>query len=159
IMTSRNAPASPQDAGVQIRINAGDLRRMVNEVDEALVQSGAEIYRQGNRIVEVIPDQILTAGGKRVGALRLSQIQLPRLLEMLSGVAAFEKYSRMSRSWERADCPKTLAEAYLARDGRWSLRPLLGVITAPTLGPDGSVLDRPGYDAATGLVYDPQGVM
>jgi hypothetical protein len=33
-------------------------------------------------------------------------------------------------------------------------RPLAGVVTAPTLRPDGSLIDRPGYDAVTGLYYD-----
>jgi putative DNA primase/helicase len=34
----------------------------------------------------------------------------------------------------------------------WPFPPLLGVISTPTLRPDGSLLDRPGYDPATGLV-------
>jgi len=29
------------------------------------------------------------------------------------------------------------------------------VVTAPTLRQDGSVLDRPGYDTPTGLIYEP----
>ena len=32
------------------------------------------------------------------------------------------------------------------------MRELRGVITAPTLRPDGSLLDGPGYDSATGLL-------
>jgi putative DNA primase/helicase len=36
------------------------------------------------------------------------------------------------------------------------LRPLTGIANAPTLRSDGSLLDKPGYDAATGLLYVPQ---
>jgi hypothetical protein len=32
---------------------------------------------------------------------------------------------------------------------------LKGIISAPTMRPDGSILERPGYDVATGLLYDP----
>src|SRR5690606_12107681 len=50
-----------------------------------------------------------------------------------------------------------LAETYLAREGQWRLPVLTGIINAPTLREDGSILDQPGYDAQTGLLFDPQG--
>jgi hypothetical protein len=38
----------------------------------------------------------------------------------------------------------------------WSgVRPLLGVIETPSMRPDGTLIDTPGYDAATGFVYIP----
>src|SRR5204863_334210 len=55
------------------------------------------------------------------------------------------------------DCPKEVAETYLEREGQWQLPALTRVISAPTLRADGSVLDEPGYDARTGLLFDPQG--
>lgn len=39
-----------------------------------------------------------------------------------------------------------------SRDGEWRFPPLAGVLTCPTLRPDGSLLDRPGYDAETRLL-------
>jgi hypothetical protein len=56
------------------------------------------------------------------------------------------------------DCPRLVAEAYLARDGDWRLRPLLAVTTAPTFRPDMSIIETPGYDTATGLLFNPLGV-
>ena len=50
-----------------------------------------------------------------------------------------------------------IAEAYIERVGAWNLRPLLGVINAPTLRSDGSILQLPGYDEVTGLLFDPAG--
>ena len=35
---------------------------------------------------------------------------------------------------------------------------LTGIINCPTLRPDGLILDLPGYDAQTGLLFDPQDV-
>ena len=38
---------------------------------------------------------------------------------------------------------------------QWKFQPLEGIIEAPVLRPDGSILDTPGYDAATRLYYSP----
>jgi hypothetical protein len=44
-----------------------------------------------------------------------------------------------------------------AERGEWpELRRLEAVVEAPTLRPDGTVLDARGYDAATGLLYEPR---
>ena len=34
-------------------------------------------------------------------------------------------------------------------------KPLKGIITTPTIRPDGSILQTPGYDESTGLIYEP----
>jgi len=36
---------------------------------------------------------------------------------------------------------------------QWPVPPIVGVIETPTMRPDGSILDVPGYDAATGYLY------
>ena len=51
-----------------------------------------------------------------------------------------------------ADPPTWLSQQINARSGERGLRELNGIITAPTLRPDGSLLCTPGYDVATGLL-------
>lgn len=51
------------------------------------------------------------------------------------------------------DAPNAIANAILAKHGGRNFRKLTAVTTAPTLRPDGSVLDEPGHDAVTGLMY------
>ena len=51
------------------------------------------------------------------------------------------------------DAPTYIANAIIAKHGSRNFRKLTAVTTAPTLRPDGSVLDDPGHDAATGLLY------
>lgn len=51
------------------------------------------------------------------------------------------------------DAPRTIASAIMAKHGSRHFRKLIAVTTAPTLRPDGSVLDLPGHDQATGLLY------
>lgn len=51
------------------------------------------------------------------------------------------------------DAPTYIAKAIIAKHGGRNFRKLTAVTTAPTLRPDGSVLDEPGHDPATGLMY------
>lgn len=51
------------------------------------------------------------------------------------------------------DPPPAIARAILAKHGERGFLRLVGVVTAPTLRRDGSILDRPGHDAASGLLY------
>ena len=70
-----------------------------------------------------------------------------------------------SQFWKRnadgeavdADPPGSLLKQIIAQGERRRLKPLDGVITAPTIRLDGSVLDAPGYDAETRLLFDPMG--
>src|SRR5215212_9477681 len=50
--------------------------------------------------------------------------------------------------------PRDVAR-YALSATRWALPALSGITTIPTFRPDGSVLDKRGYDRVTGLVYDP----
>ena len=52
-----------------------------------------------------------------------------------------------------ANCPERIAQTILDLHGERGLPKLQGVITAPTLRPDGSIFDSPGYDTLTGLFY------
>lgn len=51
------------------------------------------------------------------------------------------------------DAPLAVARAVLAKHGGRGFGALQAVVTAPTLRPDGTVLDEPGFDQASGLLY------
>lgn len=51
--------------------------------------------------------------------------------------------------------PSDRVRAVIER-GHWpGYRPLIGVLEAPSMRPDGSIIQTRGYDAATGYLYDP----
>lgn len=50
------------------------------------------------------------------------------------------------------DCPPKVALLYLSREGMWRLPHLTGIVEAPIMRPDGSILTTAGYDEATGLL-------
>ncbi len=51
------------------------------------------------------------------------------------------------------DAPVAVATAIIAKHGSRDFRRLAAVCTAPILRPDGSILDTPGHDEKTGLLY------
>ena len=50
-----------------------------------------------------------------------------------------------------------VVKALEQRTGRYRFPVLAGIVNAPTMRADGTILDVPGYDAATGLLFDPSG--
>src|SRR6516225_1393232 len=61
-------------------------------------------------------------------------------------------FKQSAKGWRRIDPPKEVIETLLTR-GDWEFPSIIGIVTSPTLRPDLSVLDAPGYDAATGLWF------
>lgn len=50
--------------------------------------------------------------------------------------------------------PAEVIKVFLAAKGHWTLPTLTGLVNCPIIRPDGSVLDKPGYDDLTGLYAD-----
>jgi hypothetical protein len=151
----------PETAGASnhpaIKIRGGDLPRMVDEAESALVAARG-LYQRGSFIVRPAVADIATFHDKSTRGHRLVPVRLNHMRETLTAAACWQRYDARSKAWRPVDCPADVAATYLEREGRWKLPVLAGLINAPTLRPDGSVLDTPGYDAATGFLYDPLGL-
>jgi hypothetical protein len=78
------------------------------------------------------------------------------IAEAMTASARWERFDSRRGEWVATDCTLRIAETYVAREGMWKLPVLTGLINSPTLRPDGSILDRPGYDVSTGMLFDPQ---
>ena len=72
-------------------------------------------------------------------------------------LARLQRYDKRAARWFDVDAPTMLARGLLAAAPWHSLPVLQGIIEAPTLRPDGSLLESPGYDVSTGLLFDPGG--
>lgn len=91
----------------------------------------------------------------------IMQIDRAALRNELNSVANFYAARKVRGSeddYELKDVPppKDLADQILAlAPSNWPLPALKSIVEAPVLRPDGSILDRPGYDKATQLYYVP----
>jgi hypothetical protein len=138
-----------------IRVVAGELPRMVDEAEAVLVDTEAPIFQRGSMLVVVGESIIKTKRGDVKGP-RMMPVSSPLLLEQLNRRIRFEKYDGRTDTWKAVNCPKAVAETYLARP-RWDVLALMGIVEAPTLRWDGTVLNTPGYDKDMGLILLPGG--
>jgi len=126
------------------------------------MESGLQLYQRDSpmTLVRVVRRQASSVRHYRrpPGILGLVTIDPHYLGEQLTRCALWEKFDTRSKEWRRINCPDEVVSKYLARLGEWNLPRLSGAISAPTLRPDGTILQEPGYDAAMQVYYDPCGV-
>ena len=157
--SSRDASdeSSTQGNRPLIRIRAGQMPETIDEAEEALLGSGLGFYQRGSIVVRPAMVPVAISGGRQIDAPRLVHVKAHHMAEAFTKAAHWERFDMRAGEWIPTDCSQRLAETYLAREGQWRLPVLTGIINAPTLRDDGSILDQPGYDAQTGLLFDPQG--
>lgn len=139
-----------------ITLRPGFLHEAVDAVEEALISAGVPIYQRYDTIVRAVR---LTVGvdqdgvDRDSGALILQQVVSPWLREQFSRAIPWQKPTK--DGYQRIDPPQDAATTYLARVGDWKVPFLQGVTQSPTLRADGTVLQAPGYDPSSALLYDP----
>jgi hypothetical protein len=136
-----------------------DQTAVAREAAQALTAE-PNLYERHAKIVHLtgVPADTVRAGLKRFAGSPLIVETQPALLTALASKHAafihFDKRRKGGGEWVRGSPPPWLANVLLQQASQnWPFRHLAGVIQAPTLREDGTVLDRPGYDGASGLLY------
>ncbi|MGF3026936.1 hypothetical protein ACQVP2_29480 [Methylobacterium aquaticum] len=143
--------AGRDDDGSAIRIKGGEQPRVVDEAEAALIAAGEPLFIRAGKIVSPITEQAQAAGDRTTIVARLNPLCADALTDILGRVATFQRYSEQRQQWYRVDPPQWIANMLLVRRGRWNIPAIAGVIAAPTMRPDGSILSIPGYDPTTRL--------
>lgn len=139
-----------------IVVRGGQLPAEVDQAEVALLKANYGVYQRGESLVRVVrlPQSEGDDGVQRPsGALLVYSIVSAWLREKFA----------LAADWFRPgdegnipiNPPVGHANALLARVGEWKAPVLLGVVSCPTMRKDGSILQEPGYDRASGLLYDP----
>jgi hypothetical protein len=97
----------------------------------------------------------LAANGRKTITARLSAFSADSFIEPVAEAAIFQRWSVRKKSWADVDPPTQLVRMALARARRWAYPHVSGIITTPTLRPDGSLLAAPGYDPPSELYLLP----
>jgi hypothetical protein len=151
--TGCNVDAAPWP---QICVVPGELPRVVNEAESALLGLDREIYQRGGMIVRPVLTPVATFHDQETEAWRLLEVSRGHLAETLARAAQWIKYESRRKKWVTIDVPGLVIEAYQGRVGEWKLPVLTGVTGTPQLRGDGSLHDVPGYDPISGLLYKPE---
>ena len=116
-------------------------------------------FQRAGALVHVIVDGSPTSGiDVPDGARRIRPLPQSLLRERIATGARLystvERHGELVRTSQRP--PKWLVEAIDERGEypRDVVRPIEGILTAPTLRADGTILQRPGYDDETGLLLE-----
>jgi len=155
--TDHDGHTTEDDGRPTIRVYAGFLHETVDKAEGALMQAKLGYYQRGSIVVRPAMVPVDVSGGRIVAVPRLVDVNAHHMAEALTRAARWERFDKRAEEWLRTDCPHRIAETFLAREGQWRLPVLTGMIISPTLRADGSILDLPGYDTETGLLFDPKG--
>jgi putative DNA primase/helicase len=144
-----------------IRVAGGDLAREADEAERALIGAGLPIFVRAGALVSPVCEEAPAAKDRKTTIARLRKLTVDGIIDLLSRYADFQRYDARAKKWVSIDPPERVAKIILSREGAGKFPQVSGIITTPTLRPDGSVLAEPGYDASTRLylALDPQFTM
>lgn len=149
---------APRSERPVVQIAEGWRTDAIDEAEKHFVKRDRELFHRAREIVRIVPVEVDVGDGRRAWALEIVPVGVQHMRERFTRVVDLRRFDKRAKEWRSVDCPKDFAEAYFERVGWWRVPELRGVVTAPTLRPDGTVLDRPGYDKRTKIYFDPRGV-
>jgi putative DNA primase/helicase len=130
--------------------NLNRLWEMVERTEAALVRAGVEIYQMSGKLVRPVIAEVDATKGRKTKVAVLVVIERDYLKNELSRWINFGRWVKGDRAG--IEPPNQVIGVILDGYGRWTFPTVTGVICAPTLRRDGSVLAVEGFDPATGLI-------
>lgn len=146
----RPAPDGPTIPDIMI---VPEIHTVIDRMTEVLVTDN-ELYRRGGKLVHVIrADDALPGAVPDTPIIR--EVPVTLLITRVSRHARCVRYNASIKEWVATVPPTNLVRA-VHEQGEWpGVRSLRGIVEAPSMRPDGTVIQTPGYDAATGYLYAP----
>ena len=173
IDTGRAMPRSSGADELSVVMVGPDIHRVADQALVALAQRPSVYQRAGVGLAHIVRAPELPASmSDHARDLRpppmapiIEAIPVATVAEWLSACVDFRAPDGRTRDADgnprlrRVQPPGAVVAALAARrgEGLTGVRPLMGVIEAPALRPDGSIITSPGYDHATGLFLVWQG--
>jgi hypothetical protein len=166
VETSHEAPApapgtpppEEDDDRPTIELVAGDEPRIVDEIEAAVILADLGLYQRGGLIVRVEDRKFLGFEEKEIVSTAIAEQCEHTLLEDAAGAAHFLKYNERAKTWKTASPPMLHINIWRGRGGRSRLPILSGPIGSPLILPTGRIIEKPGFDPATGFFFNPLGI-
>jgi hypothetical protein len=138
-----------------LNVVKGEIDQLATQAEAALRDSDLPIFQRGSSLVIPVKHDVPAAHGRMTVAAGMKELSVPSLIDHLAQAACFQQWDARSKKMLPQNPPDLLARVILSRSGQWTLPTVAGVITTPTLRPDGSLLTEGGYDPATRLYHVP----
>ncbi len=142
-----------------IYVEPGKLPEIVMAAEKILFNEQNHIYQRSGKLVRVLQAPSSPASKssdiKRASnAMIIKDIDQTYLIFYLTQIGNFVTFDDRSKRLKTIDCTEKISKHLLSKQD-WSLPVLTGIINAPTLRKDGSILETPGYDPLSGLLFFP----
>lgn len=139
-------------------ITLGPNTHLTTEAMAAALKKDPELYQRAGSLSHVVradPESVIP--GIEPGSPVIRQVPLSLLVNRVSRFArcVTPRKTKAGTKWVQCPPPSTTVRAVLEQ-GAWSgIRELRGVLEAPSMRADGTLIQEPGYDRATGYLYEP----
>lgn len=136
-----------------IKLNPGREIEVAGECVRRIAIGAPAIFQRAGMLVRVSRDAVVdTELAQRLpGPPRIEPLPKPVLRAQLDALAEFQDEEK-----EKTVHPPPWVVDLVDSLGEWpGVRRLEGVVQTPVLRADGTILDAPGYDEGTGLLYEP----
>jgi putative DNA primase/helicase len=129
----------------------GRIASMVDQAQTALLDSDLPIFVRGKMLVEPITAERQAAHDRTTSVTVFAPLVEKKLAYLLNKHAAvFQRHDQRRKAWVEIDPPENVTVALLTLL-TWQFPEVVGIIDAPTMRPDGSIVARFGYDPNTRL--------
>jgi hypothetical protein len=151
--TTRDANSpTPSKALPIMEVKDGELSSLATKAKALLIDAGVPVYQRGGTLVRPIIETVDASRGRKTKVAQLRVLDPVYMRDLMGRHAKWEKYDARSKKNVPTNPPTETAATVMARAGDWTFKTIMGVISAPTMRPDGSLLMDQGYDEATGLL-------
>jgi Bifunctional DNA primase/polymerase, N-terminal len=144
--------ASPADQLPVIQVRDGELSLLATTAEEMLIGAGTPLYQRGGALVRPIIETVDASRGRKTKVAQLKVLDSVYARDLMGRHAVWMKWDGRAKRLVRTNAPMEIASMVLARAGDWTFATIAGVISTPTMRPDGSLLTEPGYDEFTRLL-------
>jgi len=135
-----------------IEIKDGQLSALATKAELMLIEAGVEVYQRGGTLVRPIIETVDASRGRKTKVAQLRILDAVYMRDLMGRHAIWVKYDGRTKKTNLTNPPPETAATIMARAGDWNFKAIAGVISTPTMRPDGSLLMDKGYDEATGLL-------
>jgi hypothetical protein len=158
-----NEPPADERGRTTITYDSGDPDMAWRATQDALIAHNCQVYMRGGgggarRLVQPLWSWERSSSDEReVLTMGLEYYNFDRLADMIEHNAVrFQQYDGRSRRTKNIAAPDRIINRILNM-GHYTFPTVIGVINAPTMRKDGSILTTEGYDKATKLWYKSSG--
>jgi hypothetical protein len=139
-----------------IKIMPNQVGDIVDEIEDALIAGDTNLYQRGGKIIYPCAIKGKSHRGENTQTPGVQEVTVHQLFELADRVAQYEKPS--DDGWYLCDAPRNLMNVLKDRGAALRFPVLRAITNTPLVLFDGRTIETPGYDEASGILYDPQGV-